>query len=332
MSTLKELEPTGSPRVRDLVREAGVDVRDWSNFSRGAKWAAANPKYCYEWSFVEPGRVVVLNLWYSDMKEVAGVIAFHHNARNWEHEFSKIPGRSAWAARARKMDAAIQEAFRSNLPVRLILLAGERRGESLPTDQVSRVKKRRLDDEVWAVTTYDSVTGACIISRGATVVSLPGEAADDNTTNFTPQVSDRREVVERQIRERRGQQSFRNSLRRRYGDRCMITGCELLSVIEAAHISPYRGEEDNHEANGLLLRSDIHTLFDLNLLGIDPEGLSVALHPSAVGAYGELADVTLKCGKNGPSTEALKIRFIEFCRGVRGGRLTSARAGGTDNA
>jgi HNH endonuclease len=35
-----------------------------------------------------------------------------------------------------------------------------------------------------------------------------------------------------------------------------------LDILEAAHISPYRGEEDNHPENGLLLRADLHTLFD----------------------------------------------------------------------
>ena len=62
-----------------------------------------------------------------------------------------------------------------------------------------------------------------------------------------------------------------------------MTGCTVFAVLEAAHIKPYQGENDNHPQNGLLLRADIHTLFDLNLLGIQPERLQVEisgpLHP-----------------------------------------------------
>lgn len=38
----------------------------------------------------------------------------------------------------------------------------------------------------------------------------------------------------------------------RYGDQYMISGIKLLDVLEAAHISPYRGIDDNHPDNGLL--------------------------------------------------------------------------------
>ena len=57
MTVLDELRPKAKNRLIDLVRAAGVDVSDWKNFERGARWEAANPKYCYEWCFVEPGRV-----------------------------------------------------------------------------------------------------------------------------------------------------------------------------------------------------------------------------------------------------------------------------------
>jgi len=45
------------------------------------------------------------------------------------------------------------------------------------------------------------------------------------------------------------------------------------------HIVPYRGEHTNHVANGILLRADLHTLFDLHLLSIRPDTLRVHLAP-----------------------------------------------------
>ena len=107
--------------------------------------------------------------------------------------------------------------------------------------------------------------------------SLQGDEADDQhpDDDFVPDPTDRREMIVRSIRQRRGQSGFRSGLIRRYGANCMISGCKLLQLVEAAHIWPYRGEEDNHPGNGLLLRADLHTLFDLDLLGIEPGSLTV---------------------------------------------------------
>lgn len=138
---------------------------------------------------------------------------------------------------------------------------------------------------------------------------------------YTPKEGDRRAIIQRQIRERRGQQGFRNDLRKRYGDRCLVTGCAVLDVLEAAHIRPYRGEEDHHVENGLILRSDVHTLFDLNLLGIDPESLSVRLHPTVKGDpyYASIEGKSLGCKPDcRPSVDALKARYAEFVDRLKG--------------
>ncbi len=58
---LTEIKPTCRLLVMDLVRDAGLDVSDWANFRGGKKGAASNPRYCYEWAFVQADKVV-LNL------------------------------------------------------------------------------------------------------------------------------------------------------------------------------------------------------------------------------------------------------------------------------
>jgi hypothetical protein len=148
-----------------------------------------------------------------------------------------------------------------------------------------------------------------MIDRATT---LPPEEAQGE---YVPDKEDRRGLIRRQIKERRGQQLFRDALRKRYGDRCQVTGCKLLDVLEAAHIRPYRGENDNHVGNGLLLRADIHTLFDLNLIGIEPKQMRIKLHPAVVGDahYAFLDGKTLDCGSDRrPSVNALRTRFEEF--------------------
>jgi hypothetical protein len=142
-------------------------------------------------------------------------------------------------------------------------------------------------------------------------LELRDEEADRD--GYSPQEGDQRQVAVRQIRERRGQQKFRDALRERYGDSCLVTACTVLAVLEAAHINPYRGENDNHPDNGLLLRADIHTLFDLNLLGIEPDHLRVDLHSSLVKEYGDIAGTKLGCATaNPPSQEALRERYKAF--------------------
>lgn len=145
------------------------------------------------------------------------------------------------------------------------------------------------------------------------------EAADPALAgDFAPEEGDWRVTVYRQIKARRGQQAFRDSLRERYGDQCMISGCGLMDVVEAAHIKPYRGDGDNHPANGLLLRADVHTLFDLDLIGVEPGTLVVRVHPSAKSAgYGGFDGLTLKYASSKPSGGALALRWGLFLRRSR---------------
>ena len=76
--------------------------------------------------------------------------------------------------------------------------------------------------------------------------------------------------IVRQIVARRGQAGFRAGLLEAYRGRCAVTGFDAAPALEGAHLRPYRGPDSNHVTNGLLLRADIHTLFDLGLLAIDP--------------------------------------------------------------
>lgn len=81
----------------------------------------------------------------------------------------------------------------------------------------------------------------------------------------------------RQVVLRRYQSAFRQSLLSKRPNRCAITGTSELSVLEAAHIIPYseRFADRDKPENGLLLRSDIHKLFDAHLISIHPETMQI---------------------------------------------------------
>lgn len=69
---------------------------------------------------------------------------------------------------------------------------------------------------------------------------------------------------------RPGQRSFRAMVFGAYGRRCAVTGAKITPALKAAHIRPVRDHGENRLDNGLLLRSDVHTMYDQGYLGVDP--------------------------------------------------------------
>lgn len=99
------------------------------------------------------------------------------------------------------------------------------------------------------------------------------------------------------VAQRQGQAAFRAQILEAYSNQCAITGCKAVAVLEAAHIVPYRGEHTHRVDNGLLLRADIHTLFDLGLLWITEE-LKVAVADSLADTeYADLIGQALRLPK-----------------------------------
>jgi len=70
---------------------------------------------------------------------------------------------------------------------------------------------------------------------------------------------------------RLGQGAFRVLITDAYNRRCSISGEKTLPVLEAAHIKPYALSGPNYISNGLLLRSDIHKLFDSGYITVTKE-------------------------------------------------------------
>ena len=69
-------------------------------------------------------------------------------------------------------------------------------------------------------------------------------------------------------RPRLGQGAFRIAVTDAYGRRCAVTGERTLPILDAAHIKSYSAGGEHDPANGLLLRTDIHRLFDLGYVTV----------------------------------------------------------------
>ncbi|WP_158275087.1 HNH endonuclease [Thioclava sp. NG1] len=97
------------------------------------------------------------------------------------------------------------------------------------------------------------------------------------------------------------QQNFRRKIAERDGLKCAITGCSISEILDAAHLAPRAPGGSDDPANGMILRADIHRLFDAGLLAIDAAGtVSVSievtdpeyrsLHDTAASTGADLAD------------------------------------------
>ena len=119
-------------------------------------------------------------------------------------------------------------------------------------------------------------------------------------------VDDRQRTIASVVR-RQGQPEFRQNLIEAYEGKCAITECDAVAALEAAHIMSYRGIGTNKTSNGLLLRADVHTLFDLGLIAVDTATMTIILASELLDTtYAELADKPLRLPQRESSRPNIK--------------------------
>jgi putative restriction endonuclease len=106
---------------------------------------------------------------------------------------------------------------------------------------------------------WRSVSEAMISTHTARDGALPGEYVGDRYGDAYL------------TRARLGQGAFRVLVTDAYQRRCAVTGERTLPVLQAAHIRPYSLSGPHRISNGILLRSDLHTLFDLGYVTVTPD-------------------------------------------------------------
>lgn len=111
---------------------------------------------------------------------------------------------------------------------------------------------------------------------------------------------------------RKGQPKFRKNLIKLYEGKCAVTNCSISEVLEAAHILRHSVSGINHTSNGILLRSDIHSLFDLNKIKINPFSylieVDMSLKNSNYWKYNK-EKINMRVDGKYPGTSFLKIKY-----------------------
>jgi hypothetical protein len=328
IETLEALRPRTKTNVMTLLEQAKHDVSYWERDANDLPVRtapAANPAYCYDWSFGSPSEGVVLCIWFASLSVDADQIIYGENMRALAEGLDRVAADRTrtpndknrarqQAARARHFDGLVKEAFDKLLPVRLIINEGNQADREKLGAGSSEVSFRAMDADVWYVHRYNEKSGQCLIVRAI----VPGRDLDDAGEAMDDGLGPPDERQLAAIRVRRGQRDFRERLLSAWGRRCVVTSCRLVELLEAAHITPHAEVADYRTSNGLLLRADIHTLFDLGLLSID-EHMRVHLTDELLAS--EYKDFAGKCidrrpdkSVDAPSVAALRRRHQEFVK------------------
>ncbi len=203
--TLASLLPTQRLAVMDLVEQAGIDVAPWYTTAEGRPVGnpRANPKYCYDWAFGSDKEAFLVCIWHGSLKPLdlpsGPAIVYNENFRDLalglnrkaidrtQPNEERNRARSQ-AHRARDFDRALQLSFRRAMPVRVIVLEGDRRQREELGKASSTVDARKLDTEKWFMHEYDNDTGNVLLVRGVVLASveLPAAEGDVDAPLKTP--------------------------------------------------------------------------------------------------------------------------------------------------
>jgi len=174
-----------------------------------------------------------------------------------------------------------------------------------------------LAKNVGIATAPEAFVDALLVPDMSGLDEFESQSEGEGAEEFDPKnIPDGRKRIFASVIRRLGQQTFRRKLISAYDGQCALTKCRTPWVLEAAHISPYRGLKTNAVTNGLLLRADVHTLFDLALVAIEPTKLVVRVSKLLQGSQYEALD-----GKSPrlpkqtalhPSAAALKYHYGFF--------------------
>lgn len=160
LKRLTDLRPIRHEPVMDLVERAGIDVSGWTHTANNVAVAnpRANPNYCYNWSFGSLTEGFVLCIWYDELSERDSLIVsdndMGHHLQTLERLRSdagsdavKRSRFSQQIRRAQEFLYAVEESWRRNQSMRVIINAGIRREDTEIAEVSSKVSVRGLDDE-----------------------------------------------------------------------------------------------------------------------------------------------------------------------------------------
>jgi len=234
---------------------------------------------------------------------------------------SQIPRKQVRAANPGKTILDVQDlCYHLSRPKSYWIVSTKTESEVVPLERLGKnhyqlKKDWRIRLGLEDLETTKPKSGASL-EQSASTSSVSGKS-DSQELDFA-KIEDEREKQLAEVTKRQGQPEFRRSLLEAYGNKCALTDCDAVSALEAAHIIPYMGTSTNHITNGILLRADIHILFDLHMLTIDPVNHEILLSPKLENSsYAYLKGVEASLPDKPalqPDANALQYHYNEFMK------------------
>lgn len=133
-------------------------------------------------------------------------------------------------------------------------------------------------------------------------IDLSSLSEVDSTLDLMDEADEREVALAYQVR-RKQQAKFRKNLIEAYSGKCAMSHFDYAPALQAAHITSYLGPKSQFPSNGILLRADIHLLFDSYLLSVDPASMKIRISSALENTrYSDLADRPLAL----PAEKALR--------------------------
>lgn len=205
--------------------------------------------------FLEPGVPFLFKLHAPDNYVVGG---------GFFVRFSALPARLAWEAFGAKNGVADYAALRQRIEQYREVGRGDPEiGCNILNGPFFFAEKDWIPvPETWAPNIVRGRTFDTELADGLRLWNAVGERLHLGAGNATGIAAPPRFGADYLTQARLGQGAFRVLVTEAYDRRCAITGERTLPVLEAAHIKPYSETGPHLVSNGLLLRSDLHILFD----------------------------------------------------------------------
>lgn len=172
---------------------------------------------------------------------------------------------------------------------------------------VARATQIAIDDDNYKSTWAHSDAAKGVARRlgfGDDIVNVSTAESVDQAVKYE------RELISRLARQ--GHARFREETLLIWSDCCAVTGVKDRWALEAAHIKPHAEGGEMKPANGIALRADIHRLFDMDLIAINPKTLEVAVNENLTSSYTNYAGRQITLPQGGPKSSDFSHRWQEF--------------------
>lgn len=245
----------------------GVTDNRWAAFLAARAVTEANfwfPSTKMGFAALRPGEPFLFKTHHPDNRVVGGGFFEHYTVLRASEAWAFM-GQSNGAATFQELVARVHQYRAESTPDPdppigcvilndLVFFADDSTLPGPPTFAPNIVRGKRYDDP-----TEDSIVETAVarlLTASATALAPP----DLGPISWT----------DAQVRRRLGQGGFQAVVLDAYQARCAITGHRIRPTLQAAHIRPVAADGPHAITNGLLLRSDVHTMFDRGYLSVDP--------------------------------------------------------------